>query len=118
MRVANSAEVAHKNRRRRAFRRLCAVVPGALLAPLLVLGARWSPFIATVASGRAVSLHAPQRIVSTDSTRATRVGFSSGNQLLNEQAEDLHHDIAIVAASGARWLRVNFSRANMQPGRD
>lgn len=47
-----------------------------------------------------------------------RAGFSTGNLILTESGAELTTDLHDMSQAGGTWLRLNFSRANMQPTRD
>jgi hypothetical protein len=44
-----------------------------------------------------------------------QAGFSTGNLILDDDGPTLARDLATMSSAGGRWLRLNFSRANMQP---
>src|SRR5437870_2455864 len=46
---------------------------------------------------------------------AANTGFSSGAQLLWESPADQAHDLDLMAATGAKWLRLDFPWPSVQP---
>lgn len=78
-----------------------------LLAPALLL--------LVALSAEAAGAGATPRSVGTK-TVGTRIGFSNGHETLWISDADLEADMAGMAATGARWLRVDFDWPSVQAG--
>jgi hypothetical protein len=86
-----------------------------LVVSIAALTAGMVVAVASPTPGVALSSSVSSSASATSSPLSDRAGYSTGNLILTEPNAELTTDLNDMSQAGGTWLRLNFSRANMQP---